>query len=126
MKMTVKAVVASLALVAAAPAIAQPLPPPPPPRPIGPPPAPSGWDIARRIDWLQDRIARGRADGSLDWREARRVQRELDHIRGEEARMRARHDGRLWDRDRLRLEARLDELSDHIRWLRHNDERRPW
>ena len=84
-------------------------------------------------EFLVERIAlsgrsfrSARGEDSLDWREARRVQRELDHIRGEEARMRARHDGRLWDRDRLRLEARLDELSDHIRWLRHNDERRPW
>jgi hypothetical protein len=75
---------------------------------------------------MQQRIERGRADGSLDWREGRRVQGELIHIRREEDMLRDRNGGRLSDRDRMMLQDRLDHLSDQIRWLRHNDERRPW
>ena len=119
MKLVIKAAIASLAVVTAAPALAQPA------RPPGAI-APSGWDLDRRIDWLQQRIDRGRSDGSLDRREARRVQHELRRIRIESNRMHARHGGRLWERDRARLEAQLDRLNDHVRWLRHNDERRPW
>ena len=42
---------------------------------------PRAWDLSRRIDWLQRRIDRGREDGSLDRREAYRVQSALDEIR---------------------------------------------
>lgn len=92
----------------------------------GGPGAPAGWDLDRRIDWLQHRIDRGRDDGSLDRREAFRVQRALDDIRQDERRMRYRNGGRLNDRQRDMLQDRLDRVSDRIRWLRHNDERRPW
>jgi hypothetical protein len=94
--------------------------------PRGAAPAPRGWELDRRLDWLQQRIDRGRADGSLDWRETRRVQRELVGIRRDEHMLRDRNGGRLTDRDRMMLQDRLDRLSDQIRWLRHNDERRPW
>jgi len=100
--------------------------PAPPPPAYGPPPPAPGWELDRRIDWLQQRIDRGRADGSLDRREAHRVEGELVHIRGQEDMLRDRGGGRLSERDRSMLEARLDRLSDQIRWLRHNDERRPW
>jgi hypothetical protein len=36
------------------------------------------------------------------------------------------HDGRLDDRARDNLQMRLDRLNGQIRWLRHNDEARPW
>ncbi|MDR3512901.1 MAG: hypothetical protein P4L73_14790 [Caulobacteraceae bacterium] len=87
---------------------------------------PGGWDLDRRIDWMQQRINRGRADGSLDGREAWRAQRSLDGIRQDERRMRYRNGGWLNDRQRGVLQDRLDRLNDQIRWLRHNDERRPW
>jgi hypothetical protein len=90
------------------------------------PGAPGGWDIDRRIDWMQQRIDRGRGDGSLDGHEAYRAQRALDDIRHDEHRMRERHDGRLSDRDRDALQDRLDRLNDQLHWMRHNDERRPW
>ncbi len=125
MKMMTSAALASLALLTAAPALAQPMYG----RPHGPPlgaPAPGGWELDRRLDWMQERINRGRQDGSLDWREARRVQGELIRIRRDEHRMRAMNGGRLSDRDRVFLQDRADRLNDHIRWLRHNDERRPW
>jgi hypothetical protein len=87
---------------------------------------PGGWDLDRRIDWLQTRINRGRDDGSLDRREARRAQRSLDSIRSDERRMKWRRHGWLNDGDRAALQSRLDQLNDQLHWLRHNDERRPW
>ncbi len=91
-----------------------------------PGPGPGGWDLGRRESWLQERIDRGMADGSLNRVEARRVQRQLNRIRMEERRMRYRTGGRPDPDQRDRLQAQLDELSDHIRWARHNDVRRPW
>jgi hypothetical protein len=85
-----------------------------------------GWDLDRRIDWMQRRIDHGREDGSLDRGEAFRVQQRLDDIRHDERRMRRRHGGWLSPGDRDMLQNRLDRLNDQIRWLRHNDERRPW
>ncbi len=85
-----------------------------------------GWNLDRRIEWLQQRIDHGRDDGSLDRREAWRVQSRLDEIRQEERRLRRHHGGGLGDDDRDALNRRLDRLNDQIRWLRHNDERRPW
>jgi hypothetical protein len=62
--------------------------------------APDG--LQQRIAWLQDRINRGMADGSLDRREARRAQLELNDLRRQA-------DG---------LDQRLDNLSRTIRWSR--------
>jgi opacity protein-like surface antigen len=62
--------------------------------------APDG--LQQRIDWLQQRIDRGRSDGSLDPMEARRNQNELDNLR----------------RDADQLQRRLDDLSRNIRWSR--------
>jgi hypothetical protein len=99
-------------------------------RPAPPPaygaPAASGWDLNRRLDWMQQRIDRGSADGSLDRHEARRVQRELVDIRRQEDALRDRHGGHLSEGDRVMLQDRLDHLGDQIRWARNNDERRPW
>ena len=64
--------------------------------------APDG--LSQRIDWLQQRIQRGRADGSLDRQEARRAQMQLDALR----------------RDANVLQQRLDDLSRSIRWSRNN------
>lgn len=64
--------------------------------------APSG--LRERIEWLQQRIDRGIADGSLDRREARRAQREIDGI----------------ERDAVLLEQRLDDASRRITWYRRD------
>jgi hypothetical protein len=73
-----------------------------------------------RIAFLQQRIDRAAADGSLDRREARNAQRELDGIRNWAMRLHMR-DGRfLSDRDRDALQAKLDGLSGRLRWMRHN------
>lgn len=112
----------SAAAAISGPALAQPYGPPPPAA-YG---HPGGWEIDRRIDWTQDRINRGRADGSLDRHEFRRVQGQLNGIRHDFERARYRSGGHLDDRAREFLGGRLDRLNDEIHWLKHNDERRPW
>jgi hypothetical protein len=64
--------------------------------------APDG--LQQRIDWLQQRIERGMADGSLDRREARQAQAQLNTLR----------------RDADVLQQRLDNLSRSLRWQRGN------
>lgn len=77
--------------------------------------APEG--IRERIDFLQRRIDRGIADGSLDRREARRSQYQLNLIRSDVRRMRGQMTP--WRRDQI--QARLDNLSRQLRWRRQND-----
>jgi hypothetical protein len=72
-----------------------------------------------RIDWLQQRIDRGIRDGSLDRHEARSSQRELDNIRRTAMRMRT-DGGDFRSQDRDVIQARLDDLSQRLRWRRDN------
>ena len=72
-----------------------------------------------RIDWLQRRIDRGIADGSLDRREARRSQTELNSIRRQARAMRTRG-GNLYPADAALIQRRLDDLSQRLRWRRHD------
>jgi hypothetical protein len=82
--------------------------------------APSGaW---QRIDFLQRRIDRGRADGSLTAREASRAQYQLQDLRRQAWRMRRRDGGDLSSTDEAWLQARLDTLSRQVRWARNNGE----
>jgi hypothetical protein len=79
--------------------------------------APSGaWE---RIGYLRDRIQRGRADGSLTRSEAARAERQLRQIQREAWRMR-RSGGGIGPAENDRLQARLDDLSRNLRWMRHN------
>jgi hypothetical protein len=64
-------------------------------------------DIQQRIDWLQRRIDRGVADGSLSRAEQRRAQWQLNQLR----------------RDAQILQQRLDDLSRSLRWARRDWER---
>ena len=65
--------------------------------------------VDSRIARIDQRIQRGRRDGSLSRREAREARDHLNDIRAE---YRARQrDGRLSDRDETRLQARLDRLA---------------
>jgi hypothetical protein len=65
---------------------------------------------------MQRRIDRGMQDGSLTRNEGRRLQRELDKIR---------RDARRWrggsERDG-RIQARLDQLGQSIRWERRDEQ----
>ena len=72
-----------------------------------------------RIDWLQQRIQRGVADGSLDRREARSSQAELNDIRRMAMNF-SRRDGRnLSPSHADQIQGRLDSLSQRIRWQRN-------
>jgi hypothetical protein len=110
----------------AAPALAQPYGAPPPGAHMGYGDQPGGWEVDRRIHWIQDRITHGRDDGSLDRHEFRRVQMELNHIRRDEQSARAVNGGHLPPPVRADLEGRLSSLNDQIHWLRQNNVRRPW
>jgi hypothetical protein len=68
-----------------------------------------------RISFLQQRIDRGMSDGSLDRREARRAQYQLNGIRAELNR------GRMTPPRREMILNRLDDLSRSLRWARNND-----
>ena len=132
-KIIVAALAASALVAAAAPALAQYGPPPPQPG-YGPGPGPgpgpggvpTGWDLNRKMDWIQARIERGRADGSLDGREAHRAMVQLASVRHEEREDRDRQGGHLSDGDRARMETQLDSLLGEIHWMHENNETRPW
>ena len=68
-----------------------------------------------RISFLQQRIDRGVADRSLDRREARRAQYQLNSIRSDLNRR------RLTPERRQIILTRLDDLSRSLRWARQND-----
>jgi hypothetical protein len=74
----------------------------------------------QRIQFMQDRVNRGVADGSIDRREAWRVNRELNGVRQWIQRMHWQGQ-RLTPDQRARVQARLDQISRQIRWMRHND-----
>ena len=89
------------------------------------PDRPGGWDLDHRIDWTQQRITRGRANGWLDWRAARRAQHSLDRIRQAEQRYRYEKGGRLDDGETQRLMSWLDQVNGQIR-MSHQEDQRPW
>lgn len=70
-------------------------------------------DVDTRISRIDDRIQRGREDGSLSKKEARRAMNTLSDIRNEENRHRLY--GRMSERDEAALQQRLDQLSAQIR-----------
>jgi len=111
MKLWMSAGLVAASLITAAPAFAQP---------------DTTWNLDRRENWLQERIARGRADGSLDGREARSAELQLQRIREQQSDLVIQDGGALSPADLGMLEGRLDALNDRLHWLRANNERRPW
>ena len=77
-------------------------------------------DTWQRIEFLQQRIDRGMADGSLSPQEARRAQMELRQIRRDA--MRLRRGGSFSSSNSAMVQSRLDTLSRNLRWARHNGE----
>lgn len=73
-----------------------------------------------RIQFLQDRINRGVADGSLDRWQARRANGELNGVRRWIRRMHWQNGGQLNPDQRAQVQARLDAISRQIRWMRHS------
>ena len=78
------------------------------------------YGLRDRESWLEQRIRTGMNDGSLRRGEAERALNELGKIRNKEAAYR-RPDGSISPRDRASIQARLDNLSAKIRFMRHND-----
>jgi len=69
-------------------------------------------DPRERIGYMQSRIDRGISDGSLDRREARRAQEELNGIKRD-----SRFMGRRYNpRQAAVLQQRLDDLGRKLRW----------
>lgn len=85
-----------------------------------------GWDVYHREVWIQDRIDQGRKSGSLDEQEARRSLDALKKIEHDEQFDMRTNNGQLSEKDRAVIEARLDDLSDHILGTKISDVRRPW
>jgi len=84
------------------------------------------YTLKQREDWLGDRLAKARDDGSVDHAEFDRVRQDIDQIRDDEHRMRDHHDGQLTDNETATLESRLDTVADQIHWLHENGFQRPW
>ena len=111
MKRLMSAGLVAATLISAAPALAQ---------------GDGAWGLDRRESWIQSRIERGRADGSLDGREARSAELQLQRIREEQENLMIQDGGALSAPDRGMLEGRIDKLNDRLHWLRSNSETRPW
>ncbi len=73
----------------------------------------------QRIQFLQDRVHHGVADGSLDRREAARVDGELNGVRKWIHRMHWEDAGRLTPAQRDQVQGRLDGISRQIHWMSH-------
>jgi hypothetical protein len=86
----------------------------------------TGWDLFHRESWIQDRIEHGRKDGSLDPNEAQRAEAVLRKIEHDEEFDTRTNNGQLSTKDRAAIEARLDDLSDHIHWTKADVAQRPW
>ncbi|HLI65006.1 MAG TPA: glycine zipper domain-containing protein [Caulobacteraceae bacterium] len=76
--------------------------------------APTG--IHERISFMQDRIDRASADGSISRAETRYAYRELNYIRSEDDRLRYQDGGRLRPEDRDYLQGRLNSLGERLHW----------
>ena len=74
----------------------------------------------QRIQFLQDRVNRGVADGSINRREAARVSGELNGVRGWMHHLHWEDAGHLTPDQRAQVQGRLDGISRQIRWMRHN------
>ncbi len=77
-------------------------------------------DAWQRITYLQRRIDRGVADGTLTRGEARRAQQQLNVIRRDAQRLRTRG-GYMSAANNDRIQVRLDNLSQRVRLDRNND-----
>lgn len=78
------------------------------------------WPLDRRMDWLARRIDHASDSGWLSGNEIGRGRSELDAIKQEEDRLRARDGGQLSPEDRSYLYHRVDELNRTLKWSGSN------
>lgn len=86
-----------------------------------------GWadapsDFTGRAAWLDQRIRRGQDEGRMSRRDASDALRSLSALRREESGMRHRN-GQLNRRDEIYMQAKLDTLSDGLRWTNREPRR---
>ena len=82
------------------------------------------WDLDQRIRWLEDRIERGQESGEIDRYAAYRARQQIEGVRHDEDRYRARQHGRLTESERERLIDRIEAISRELHW--REDYREPW
>jgi hypothetical protein len=70
--------------------------------------------ISHRVDYLTSRIDEARRNGSINWREARRLQGVLEQVRSQEQSY-LTQGGSLNDWQRDRLNQRLDDVAGELR-----------
>jgi hypothetical protein len=73
-----------------------------------------------RMHFLRARVDNGVANGSIDRREAARVDHELDGVDNWIHRMHWEDAGRLSPDQRARVQEKLDGISRQIRWMRRD------
>ena len=88
--------------------------------------AASHWTLKDREHWLYDRLHKAKDDGSINGHEYDRVHDQLDRVKDDEGRMRDHLSRQLTDDQTQQIEARLDDVADHIQWLHENAFQRPW
>jgi hypothetical protein len=88
--------------------------------------ASSHWTLKDREHWLYDRLHKAKDDGSINGHEYDRVHDQLDRVKDDEGRMRDHQSGQLTDDQTQQIEARLDDVADHIQLLHENAFQRPW
>lgn len=89
----------------------------------------SRWDgapanLRQRTAWLDQRVRRGLANGTLSREDGNRALRELSMISRQERSMRHYRNGQLGQRDQATIQARLDNVSANLRWNSRRDDRR--
>ncbi len=76
--------------------------------------------VAERLMWLDMRVQNGIHDGTITHSEAARVKRMLNKTRAVQARLLARDNGQLSQRDSDYMQRRLDNMSTQVRWAHTN------
>ena len=76
--------------------------------------------VPERLMWLDMWVKHGIRDGTITRSEAGRVTRMLDKTRAVEARLLARDNGQLSQRDSDYMQPRLDNMSTQVRWAHTN------
>ena len=84
------------------------------------------WTLKEREHWLYDRLHKAKDDGSINGHEYDRVHDQIDRVKDDEGRMRDHQSGQLTDDQTQQIEARLDDVADHIQLLHENAFQRPW
>ncbi len=84
------------------------------------------WTLRQREDWLNDRLDKSRANGTLDREQFDMAKHEMADLRREETMLRDHAHGQLTDNQTADLEERLDTMAAKIHWANEAAYTRPW